>query len=362
MEFNGNLPNIIHLDINSCFATIEQQANPLLHDKPVVVCAYTTPFGCILAVSVTAKKLGIKTGMRVMDAKKIYPKIITLLPDPAKYRFVHKKIFKILKNYSVKVIPKSIDEFVFALPLKVEPYKVSLEIKEKINRYLAKVASNLIKPDGLSEINKSNYLDVYSKLKLTDLTGIKIGNSVRLRMYGIKTVLDFYNAPVWKLRLVFGGIVGLYWFRRVHGFEIDSFRSKRGMIGNSYAPPPNMANEASSIISKLCEKTGFRLRNYNLKASGVHLALQDRNGNFWHMSRKLKRDIFETSDINFEIKNLFKFSPIKTNFRNIAISTFSFNKLNNLQLEIFEDSQKRKNLTTAIEQKMGFIYNPCGIN
>src|SRR3989339_574686 len=177
MEFNGNLPNIIHLDINSCFATIEQQANPLLHDKPVVVCAYTTPFGCILAVSVTAKKLGIKTGMRVMDAKKIYPKIITLLPDPAKYRFVHKKIFKILKNYSVKVIPKSIDEFVFALPLKVEPYKVSLEIKEKIkkdvgeyitisigistNRYLAKVASNLIKPDGLSEINKSNYLDVY---------------------------------------------------------------------------------------------------------------------------------------------------------------------------------------------------------
>ena len=158
MEFNGNLPNIIYLDINSCFATIEQQANPHLRDKPVVVAAYTTNSGCILAASVTAKKLGIKTGMRVMDAKKIYPKVIVLLPDPAKYRFVHKAILRIVKRYSSDVSPKSIDEFVFKLPLGVDPINVSKEIKEKIkqevgeyitvsigistNKYLAKVASN----------------------------------------------------------------------------------------------------------------------------------------------------------------------------------------------------------------------------
>ena len=369
MEFNGNLPNIIHLDINSCFATIEQQANPNLRDRPVVVAAYTTPSGCILAASVTAKKLGIKTGMRVMDAKKIYPKLVVLLPDPPKYRFIHKAILKILKRYSSDVSPKSIDEFVFKT-VNSEPWTVSCEIKEKIkkevgeyitvsigistNRYLAKVASNLQKPDGLSEINSSNFLEIFSRLKLTDLTGIKKGNSARLRRFGIKTVLDFYKAPVWLLRIVFGGVGGFYWYQRLHGYEVDLPAGRqatlnRKMIGNSYAPPPNMANEALSIISKLCEKTGFRLRNHNLKASGVHLSLQDRDGNFWHMGRKLKKDVFETSDINFEIKNLFKFSPIKTNFRNIAISTFGFNKLNNLQLEIFEDSQKRKNLTKAID-------------
>jgi len=244
MEFNGNLPNIIYLDINSCFATIEQQANPHLRDKPVVVAAYTTNSGCILAASVTAKKLGIKTGMRVMDAKKIYPKVIVLLPDPAKYRFVHKAILRIVKRYSSDVSPKSIDEFVFKLPLGVDPINVSKEIKEKIkqevgeyitvsigistNKYLAKVASNLVKPNGLSEINTNNFLDIFSRLKLTNLTGIKKGNSVRLKIFGINTVLQFYNSPIWKLKLVFGalpagrqGIGGFYWYQRLHGYEVD---------------------------------------------------------------------------------------------------------------------------------------------
>jgi DNA polymerase-4 len=364
-EFSVNLPNVIHLDINSCFATIEQQANPTLRDKPVVVCAYTTNNGCILAASITAKKLGIKTGMRVGEAKLIYPNLIILLPDPPKYRFVHRKIKKILKDYSDRVVPKSIDEFVFSLPQETEPTKVALEVKQRIkkeigeyitvsigistNTYLAKVASNLEKPDGLVEINKENILDIFKRLKLTDLTGIKRGNSIRLRKYGIKTTLDFYNSPIWKLRLAFGGIGGFYWYQRLHGYEIDVFKSKRGMIGNSYAPPPNKADEVLSIISKLAEKTGFRLRSANLKAMGVHLFLQDRNGNFWHMERKLNREIFETKDINFEIKNLLKISPIQTNFRNIAISTFNFKKLDNLQLEIFDDIMKRTNLVKAID-------------
>ena len=132
MEFNGNDPNIIHLDTNSCFATIEQQANPILRGKPIVVCAYTTNSGCILAASIEAKKLGIKTGMRVKDAKLIYHKVITLLPDPPKYRFVHKKIFKILKKYSDKVTPKSIDEFALMLPSNLKPVDVAHEIKQRI--------------------------------------------------------------------------------------------------------------------------------------------------------------------------------------------------------------------------------------
>ena len=282
MEFNRNLSNIIPLDINSCFATIEQQANPLLRDRPVVVAAYTTPSGCILAASVTAKKLGIKTGMRIMDAKRIYPEVVTLLPDPPKYRFVHKKILRILKRYSDEVRPKSIDEFVFKISNGLDPVAISKEIKEKIkkevgeyitvsigistNRYLAKVASNLQKPDGLSEINSSNFLEIFSRLKLTDLTGIKKGNSIRLKRYGIKTVVEFYNSPIWKLKLVFGGIGGFYWHQRLHGYEVDNFKSKRGMIGNSYAPPPNMANNFFPIVSKLCEKTGFRLRSFSFKS------------------------------------------------------------------------------------------------
>lgn len=73
--------NIMHLDLNSCFATVEQQANPLFRGKPVAVAAYDSPGGCIIAPSVEAKKLGIKVGMRVKEGKRIYPGLIILLPD-----------------------------------------------------------------------------------------------------------------------------------------------------------------------------------------------------------------------------------------------------------------------------------------
>lgn len=364
MDFSQNQVNIVHLDINSCFATIEQQANPNIRNKPVVVAAYASNSGCVLAASVDAKKIGIKTGMRVKEAKLIYPKVIVISPDPPKYRFVHKKILRILKRYSFKVVPKSIDEFVFKIESN-NPYLSCLEIKSKIkeevgeyitvsigisvNRYLAKIASNLKKPDGLSIINSSNVKDVFKNLKLTDLTGIKKGNSARLNLYGIKTSSDFLDTPVWKLKIAFGGIGGLYWYLRLHGYEIDNFKSKRGMYGNSFAPPPDKSNNTLEILSKLSEKTGLRLRNANYKASGVHLFLQDRNGRSWHMGRKTKKDIFTSNDIFKEMKNLLSLSPIQNNIRLIAISTFNLKPKKALQLEIFDNVLKKESLSKSLD-------------
>lgn len=370
MEFNSNRPNIIHLDINSCFATIEQQANPLLRNKPVAVAAYTTNSGCILAASVDAKKIGIKTGMRVGDAKLIYPRLKVLLPDPHKYRFVHKKIKKILKDYSCEVVPKSIDEFTLKLQTEKNPKLQSIEIKERIkkevgeyvtvsigistNRYLAKIASNLIKPDGLSEISSKNYKEIFEKLKLTDLTGIKKGNSTRLNLYGIKTVMDFYNAPLWKLKLAFGGIVGLYWHKWLHGYEVCLSGGKQIKIqktyGNSYAPPPNKAHLKYEILSKLCEKTGFRLRNAGLFANGVHLSISYRNGSFWHKGIKTKRIIFENKDIYTEAVKLLELSPINEAPRVIAVNVFLLQKSGNLQADLFSFEEKKKDLVEAIDK------------
>jgi nucleotidyltransferase/DNA polymerase involved in DNA repair len=80
LPINRNLPTIMHVDLNSCFATIEQQANPLLRGKPLVVAAYNSPKGTVVAPSIEAKQYGIKTGMRVMDAKLLYPKVIVRTP------------------------------------------------------------------------------------------------------------------------------------------------------------------------------------------------------------------------------------------------------------------------------------------
>jgi DNA polymerase-4 len=367
MEFNKNKSNILHLDVNSCFATIEQQANPLLRDKVVVVGSYPTDSGCILAASVSAKKKGIKTGMRIRDGKQIYPKLIVLPPDPPKYRFVHNKIKKLLTDYSPQVIPKSIDEFVFET-VNGEPWTVSREIKDRIkkeigeyitvsigistNKYLAKIASNLQKPDGLFEINKSNYREVFSGFKLTDLTGIKNGNSKRLKLVGIKTVLDFFESPLSKLKIAFNGINGYYWYLALRGYDVGKFDEIRGQktYGNSYAPPPQFSNNIEKILSKLSQKTGERLRKAGKKAGGIHLGLLSRNGKYWHKSLKLKNDIFDGRDIYDKLNFLLKSSKIKNNLRNISISIFDLKDKDNLQFEIFSDIDRKNRLNKTIDK------------
>jgi nucleotidyltransferase/DNA polymerase involved in DNA repair len=112
LPFNSKPSTIMHLDLNSCFATIEQQANPLLRGRPIAVAAYTTQSGCILAPSIEAKKFGVKTGMRVREGKLLCPDLQILGPDPWKYRNIHVQLRDLISRYTANFVPKSIDEFV----------------------------------------------------------------------------------------------------------------------------------------------------------------------------------------------------------------------------------------------------------
>lgn len=370
MEFNLLPSYIMHIDLNSCFATIEQQANPFLRGKPVAVAAFTSPGGCILAASVEAKRLGIKTGMRVRDGRTIYPQLVVLPSDPWKYRNVHLKLRKLMSDYTNDFVPKSIDEFV--LNLKDYPKlaagsmnQIAGEIKKRIkseigewltvsvgiapNRYLAKIAAGLRKPDGLDEINKSNFLDIYSKLKLTDLTGIKEKNAARLNGMGIYSVLDFYRAPVWRLRAAFHSITGLYWHTRLSGYEVDNIEFGRRSYGNSVALGKNLSKieELSPILARLTEKMCSRLRGAGYSANGIQLILTFKNGSCWHKGRLLHQAYFDSRDFyRAAFRLLIEANPVFP-VLNIAVSCFGLTKSASLQLDMFEDVMTRSNLVKA---------------
>lgn len=372
MEFSSNPSTIMHIDLNSCFATIEQQANPFLRGKPVVVAAFTTNRGCILAASVEAKKLGIKTGMRVMDGRAIYPKLVVLLPDPWKYRNVHLKLRKLISDYTDDFSPKSIDEFVLNLTKyltckTVSCTSVAQEIKQRIkseigewltvsigiaqNRYLAKIAAGLHKPDGLDEINKDNFLDIYSKLGLTDLTGIKAGNAARLNGMGIYSVLDFYQAPIWKLRAAFHSIASLYWHTRLSGYEADGIEPGRHSYGNSVALGKNLSKieELSPILARLTEKMCSRLRGAGYRAGGIHLMLTFKNGSWWHRGRLLPQAQFDSRDFYKAAFRLLIEANPTTPVLNIAVSCFGLTKADSFQLNFFENVGKKQSLTLALD-------------
>lgn len=385
LSFNPKPSTVMHIDLNSCFATIEQQANPHLRGKPVAVAAYTTPSGCIIAPSVEAKKFGIRVGMRVKDGRLIHPGLVVLSPDPNKYRAVHLRLRKIVAGYTNNYNPKSIDEFV----LKLEGYpsykkgilNVAKEIKKRIkqevgdwitvsvgvapNRFLAKLGSSLNKPDGLDEINRSNFTDVFKSLELTDFCGIKLRNTARLNSVGIYTPIDFYNATPSQLKAAFNSINAYYWYLRIRGWEIDDVEFGRRSYGNSYALPRSTGRleELFPILQKLVEKTGMRLRRAGYKTRGVHISMLFRSGLHWHRGVALSRVVFDSRDIYKEAFRILNFCPYRKPVHSLAVSCFNLTRSKKSQLELFADVEKKRKLTEAVDsinERWGnFVITPA---
>ena len=370
LQFNPSPSAVIHIDLNSCFATVEQQANPRLRGQPVAVAAYTTPNGCIIAPSIEAKKLGITVGMRVREAKAIYAKLIVLSPDPDKYRFVNRKILALLREYSCNLSVKSIDEIVlnfsggrfFPDRMKEAAREIKNRIRQEIgewltvsvgistNRYLAKVASGLEKPDGLTVINHSNFQEIYQKMKVESLCGIKFRNMLRLHRVDIFTVWNMYRADIIRLKAAFMSITAYYWYLRLRGFEIDEVEFARKSFGHSYAIYKATSNPVmlTSLLCKLVEKMGKRLRNAGYNAQGIHMSLEYSDYSFWHHGHTTAVKMYASNELYRQARKLMFSAPLKP-VRVIAVSCFKLTKNTLNQLCLLPEEEEKRALISAID-------------
>lgn len=387
LPLNHNIPNIMHIDLNSCFAMIEQQANPFLRKKPIAVAAYATANGCILAPSIEAKGYGIKTGMRVRDARLLCPNLIVRAPDPSKYRDVHIKFRNIFRDYSPSVTPKSIDEAI--LDFSTQRYTqenlvaIAHEIKQRMkteigdwitcsvglatNRALAKLGAGLHKPDGLDIITHKNLRDTLSTLKLIDICGIADKNEVRLNSFGIFTPVQFLDASEITLKRVFGGFVGYYWYMRLRGWEIDDVDYGRKSIGQQYALQHHTANpeELARLLMKLTEKMGRRLRADGSAAQGVHVSVVYQDYMHWHQGKKFDSQLYTSQELYKKVLWLFNRRPYpgKT-VSKLAVSCFDLIPSESAQLGLFDRNiDKKRKVSDAmdvINDKYGeFVITPA---
>jgi DNA polymerase-4 len=371
LPFNPKPATTMHIDLNSCFASVEQLTDAHLRGKPVAVAAYDSPGGCIIAPSIEAKQLGIKVGMRVKDGRRLCRGLIVLQPDPEKYRSVHLRLKKMLSEYTDALSPKSIDEFVLNLEgypaLKLGMMAIAREIKNRIraeigesltvsigiapNRFLAKTAASLRKPDGLDEINTGNHRALYAKMKLTDLCGIAERNALRLQQQGLYSVLDFYDADERRLRAAFQSILGFYWYARLRGWEMDDVDFGRKSYGNSFALPQPLSEpeELAPILTKLIEKTGQRMRKGNHACHGVHVALMYRDGTHWHRGASSQKALFDSRDIYRAAYTLLRAAPYKKPVAILAESVYDLRPAGATQLELFEDVNASRRLAETVD-------------
>lgn len=232
---------VMYVDMNSFFASCEQQDHPTLQGRPVGVVPFPSPTACVIAPSIEAKRAGVKTGMRLNECRLLCPDIVPVAARPHRYRQYHVQIMDVLKHYCDDIAVKSIDEAALNLTTYRKVYRdmegLALQIKEDIQRacgrqikcsigiapntFLAKLGTELQKPDGLVRITPDNINEHLSRLKLTDLPGIGNRTERRLNMLGLYSPLQLRQASPALLRKAFGGVVGDYWYYRLHFMEVD---------------------------------------------------------------------------------------------------------------------------------------------
>lgn len=333
-DYNKQDPRIMHVDLNSCFATIEQQSRPLLRNKPVVIVNRMSVNTAIVTASYEAKAMGIKVGMKFYEAKRLVPEVIGLESDPKKYRYVYHKLLKIMNSYSSHVTMKSIDEGCidfhdsYTTVKKTDLTIIAMEIKKRLrseigcvmrcnigigtNRFLAKLAADLHKPDGLDKISIDNLRQTYGDLKLTDLTGIANGNEAKLNSVGIFTPLQFLDTSADVLtKIVFHGVDGDKWYKRLRGYEVDDINHNIKRVGRQYVLEDRNISRNMIIerLHNLCESIGERLRNNHLLARGIYVYSKNIEGELWHKSLLLEVP-FSSNQTIYEIaKDLFTYAP-----------------------------------------------------
>jgi DNA polymerase-4 len=312
---------ILHIDMNSYFASVEQQANPHLRGRPIGVCEHLG--GIIIAPSIEAKRLGIKLGTTVWDARKIYPKIVLLPVDPDKYRQVTRGFLKILYDYTDEVEKFSIDEAFLDITETCggkfeDALLLGLEIKQRLrrevgewvsasiglgpNKLVAKIAADLGEGDlnRIHVVRPEEISSLYQKLSLTDIPGI--GNRLRraLNLLGIFTLRQLANYPLENLLNQFG-VLGyelhrmgwLYSPSREEGVGgghsqhasrinyapllISPSRGEENpgeikSIGHSYTLPKLIQEtcDIKKLMYKLSEKIGRRMRAVGARGNVIH--------------------------------------------------------------------------------------------
>ncbi len=273
---------VLMLDFNAYFASVEQQLNPALRGLPLGIVPMKAETASCIAASYEAKAHGVTTGTRVREARQLCPGIQFVVAKHAKYVAMHHQAVAIVNRHIPVDAVLSIDEMCATLTPRWQTEQaatqLALNIKAALtnelgvcmrtsigiasNRFLAKTASNLQKPNGLVLLRAHQLPQALFHLPLEALNGIGRNMALRLRSYGIDDVPTLYLQTRQQLRTVWGGIGGHIFWDKLHGLETYETQSETQSIGHSHVMPPQERNRKSAcqVLDRLLQKACMRLR------------------------------------------------------------------------------------------------------
>lgn len=388
---------LIHIDFNSYFASVEQQANPFLRNKAIAITGkskYSIDIKdlsekvdiekvklnrtVITTASSEAKKLGIKTAMSSIEALRLCPELKVIPGDPKKYEYITNRFLNILREYSDKVEKFSNDEaFVDITDIAGDYFgaiiiaegirnKIKSEIGENCsvsigianNKTLAKLASEYKKPNGLTLVKSEEAINFIDKCKLSDICGIGLKVEDRLNKLGIYNFAQLRDFPLDELFHEFKSYA-FFLHNIAYGLGEDRINNEIEVksIGNSYTFCEDINDdiELRKQALAICDKVAFRLRKKGMVAYGISFYIRYANfGGSMKKSIKLKEPV----DDGLYLLNII-WPYIKDSKRSIRLFGVS---VNNLVIgigntSIISKDEKVKKLWLVLDQIMNKFGN-----
>jgi DNA polymerase-4 len=295
--------NWLFVDMNAYFASVEQHLRPELRGRPVGVIPVESEYTCIIAASYDAKRRGVKTGTPVSDARNLCPGIALVKARPSVYVRMHHAILRSVDQCAPVQKVYSIDEWSIRLLGDEQTREGALALGRRIKhqlledfspwltcsvgiaatRLLAKIASDLRKPDGLTALSVDELPDKIESLSLDDLCGIGRGMLARLEAHGIRTVRELWAISRREAIRIWGSMAGGHWWAGFHGYDEPELSTRRRSMSHANVLDPRFRNEqgAYGILVRLLCRLGARLRHDGYFARRLRVHVRDVDGQYW---------------------------------------------------------------------------------
>lgn len=375
MDINRRIHRVMHIDMNAFFASVEQRCNPALRGKPIAVVgsAHRT---VVTTASYEARAFGVRTGMNRYEAKRACPSLIFVVGDNRKYTDTSVRILDILKGFSPCVEPYSIDEAFVDITgcgrAFATPEDLGTAIKERIraalgltcsvgiapNKLLAKLASDMKKPDGLVVIGEGDVAALLEDLPVGELWGIGPRLTTHLACLGVRTCGQLGRAPVSVLRQRFG-IIGERLKLMGQGMDaspVAPMGEEAGAksVGHSMTLPADVTDRLTikRHLLKLSEMVGARARAHALRGRKVSLTI--RYADFFTFSRQrtLPLPTNDTHAIYRPALAILDSVRLRSAVRLLGVSISDMSE-GSFQMPLFEDGRKREKLLGAMDEING---------
>jgi DNA polymerase-4 len=375
----------LYLDLNSFFASCEQQENPELRGKPVAIVPMMANTTAVLAASYEAKAYGIKTGTLVGEAKRMCPGLQLVKSRHKTYIQYHHAVREVVESCVPIHSVCSVDEFACELTgsqqnLEVATalaMKIKKEIRERVgvsmtssiglapNMLLAKMATDMQKPDGFITIEPEELPQRLFSLKLRDVPGIGPKMEQRLNQKGVTSMEQMLGMNEKQMQGLWGSLVGNRYYYLLRGENLLVPRNKSQSISHQHVLPPDQRNALGvfGVAQKLLAKTAVRVRKENFLTRRLSVSVKFMN-HFEKFERSIKfQETQDTTLLLGHLRNFFKELPRQYKPLMVSVVLSDFQKAENHQFSFFENTKKEQlfGIMDKLNEKFGkdTVYLAC---